>query len=73
MYQIFFDEYIINPKFKESYLPYEMDKLKEVYTTFKREYPEEEQKKGKFMKMYFMGNPYTVYSPFTEAFNVPYN
>lgn len=71
-YQIFFDEYIINPKFRESYLPCEFEKLKEVYTTFKREFPQSEKDKGKFMKIYFMGNPYTVFSPFTEAFNVPY-
>lgn len=72
LYQIFFDEYIINPKFKETYLPYEFDKLKEVYTTFKREFPEEEKAKGKFMKIYFMANPYTVYTPFSEAFHVDY-
>lgn len=70
---IFFDEYIINPKWKEKYLPYEMDKVKEVYTTFKRYLPLEWKNAGKYVKVYFLGNPYTVFSPFTEAFGVEYS
>lgn len=69
---IFYDEFIINPKWQESYLPYEFDKIKEAYSTFKRFLPLQWEKAGKYVKIYFFGNPYTVYSPFTEAFNVDY-
>lgn len=70
---IFYDEFLVNPKWKESYLPYEMDKVKETYSTFKRYLPYEWEQAGKYVKIYFLGNPYTVYSPFTEAFGVDYS
>ena len=55
---IFMDEYIIDPKTQEKYLPNEYFKIKELYTTYRREYT------GKGMlKMYFCGNPYSLYNP----------
>lgn len=55
---IFFDEYIINPKSGEKYLPDEYFKLKELYTTWRREY----QGDG-FLKIYVTGNPYSLFNP----------
>ena len=52
------DEYIIDPRSGEKYIPNEAFKIKEAYTTWKREYT------GKgFLKMYFLGNPYSLYNP----------
>lgn len=70
---IFYDEFIVNPEYRETYLPNEFSKLKEVYSTFKRGLPDEWDKAGKYVKIYFLGNPYTLYSPFTEAYKVNYN
>ena len=55
---IFFDEYIINPKSGEKYLPDEFFKIKEVYTTWRREF----QGEG-FLKLYVAGNPYSLFNP----------
>ena len=55
---IFMDEFIINPKSGEKYIPDEYFKIKELYTTYRREY----QGKG-FLKMYFSGNPYSLFNP----------
>ena len=55
---VFMDEYIINPKSGEKYIPDEYFKIKELYTTYRREY----QGKG-MMKMYFCGNPYSLFNP----------
>lgn len=55
---IFMDEYIIDPKSGEKYLKNEYFKIKELYTTYRREY----QGKG-MMKMYFCGNPYSLFNP----------
>lgn len=55
---IFMDEFIINPKSGEKYIPDEYFKIKEAYTTYRREY------KGKgILKMYFCGNPYSLFNP----------
>ena len=55
---VFMDEFIIDPKSGEKYLKGEFSKLEELYTTYRREY------KGKgMMKMYFCGNPYSLFNP----------
>lgn len=56
---IIFDEFICNPKYGEKYLKNEVEKFKEVYTTFRRCY----EGKGS-LKCYFFGNPYTRYNPY---------
>lgn len=50
------DEYIIDPKSGEKYLKGEEMKIKEIYTTYEREC------EGT-MKMYFLGNPYSLFNP----------
>ena len=50
------DEYIIDPKSGEKYLPNEAMKIKEVYTTYRRE-------SDGVLRMYFLGNPYSLYNP----------
>lgn len=55
---LFMDEYIINPRTGEKYLPDEYFKIKELYTTYRREY----QGKG-MMKLYICGNPYSLFLP----------
>lgn len=50
------DEYIIDPKTQEKYLKGEEMKIKEIYTTYRRE-------SDGVLKMYFMGNPYSLYNP----------
>ena len=55
---IFMDEFIIDPRSGEKYLKNEFFKIMELYTTYRREY----QGKG-MMKMYFCGNPYSLFNP----------
>lgn len=55
---IFMDEYIINPKSGEKYIPDEYFKLQELYTTYRREY----QGKG-MLKFYVTANPYSLFNP----------
>lgn len=50
------DEYIIDPNSSEKYLKGEEMKIKEIYTTYERECSET-------MKMYFLGNPYSLFNP----------
>lgn len=52
----YMDEYIINPRNGEKYLKDEWYKIKEAYTTWRREC------EGRF-KMYFTANPYSLYNP----------
>ena len=52
----FMDEYIVNPKNGEKYLKDEWYKIKEAFTTWRREC------EGDF-KMYFTANPYSLYNP----------
>ncbi len=52
----FEDEFIIDPKTGEKYIPQEYFKIKEAYTTWRRECG------GRF-KMYFCGNPYSLFNP----------
>ena len=53
---IFMDEFIINPAFGEKYLPKEFERLQEAYSTWRRE------AEG-VLKMYFCGNPYSLFNP----------
>lgn len=53
---VLMDEYIIDPNTKEKYQKNEAFKIKEAYTTWRRE------SEG-VLKMYFLGNPYSLYNP----------
>lgn len=55
-----FDEFIINPRQSEKYLPDEAMKFKELYTTNKRDRFDQ----SKPLKAYFLGNPYSLYNPY---------
>ena len=61
-----FDEFIINPKWGEKYLPDEVDKFLEIYNTYFRI----DDFKA---KMYFLGNPYTIYNPYFLYYGVNFN
>lgn len=52
----FMDEYIIDPRSGEHYQEKEAFKIKEAYTTWRREC-------DGILKMYFAGNPYTLFNP----------
>lgn len=56
------DEFIKNPKFKEKYLPGEYDRFREIYNTYRRNKPN--------LKVYFLGNPYSMYNPYFVALNI---
>lgn len=60
---IVFDEFIVNPKFKEKYLHGEAEKFREVYNTFYRE-------TDKKLKCLFIGNPYSLYNPYFSWWKV---
>ncbi len=64
----FMDEYIIDPQTGEKYLQGEFFKLKEAYTTWKRGY----HGSGMF-KMYFAGNPYSLYNPLFVGLKININ
>ena len=64
----FMDEYIIDPQTQEKYLAGEAFKIKEAYTTFRREY----QGEGMF-KFYFCANPYSLYNPLFLDWDVDIN
>ena len=53
---VFMDEFIINPEFGEKYLPKEFERLQEAYSTWRRE-------ADGVLKMYFCGNPYSLFNP----------
>ena len=57
-----FDEFIINTRMGEKYLPDEGFKFKEMFNTFLRE--------NYGLKAYFCGNPYSWFSPYFVAFGV---
>lgn len=56
---IIFDEFIVNPRKNEKYCKGEAFAIAEIYTTYKRERLD----KGRPLKMYFLGNPYSLYNP----------
>ena len=53
---VFMDEYIIDPRSGEKYVQGEAFKIKEAYTTWRRE------SEG-MLRFYFAGNPYSLYNP----------
>ena len=53
---VFMEEFIINPEFQEKYLPKEYERIQEAYSTWRRE------AEG-VLKMYFCGNPYSLFHP----------
>ena len=53
---VFMDEFIINPQFAEKYLPKEFERIQEAYSTWRRE-------ADGVLKMYFCGNPYSLFNP----------
>ena len=53
---VLMDEFIIDPETGEKYLKGEAMKIKEIYTTYRRE-------SDGVLKMYFLGNPYSLYNP----------
>lgn len=54
------DEFIVDNRNGEKYLPDEANKFKEIYNTFLRF----ATKHGHRLKCYFCGNPYSVYNPY---------
>ena len=62
---IFMDEYIIDPRSGEKYLPNEAFKIKEAYTTWRRSY-----EGSGFLRWYFAGNPYSLFNPLFVDWNV---
>ena len=63
---VLMDEYVINPKLQEKYLSGEAEKLKEAYTTWRRE-------ADGVLKFYILANPYSLFNPLFVAWNVDIN
>ena len=53
---VFMDEYIIDPRTEEKYQTNEAFKIKEAYTTWRRE-------ADGILRFYFLANPYSLYNP----------
>lgn len=62
---IVFDEFICNPKFDEKYLPGEYEKFREVIKTYQKDNPA--------LRVYMLGNPYSLFNPYFMAWNVNTN
>ena len=63
---VLMDEYIIDPKTQEKYIPNEAFKIKEAYTTWRREC-------SGILKIYILANPYSLYNPLFLDWNVDVN
>lgn len=61
-----YDEFICNKRIGEKYLTDEPLQIKELYTTYRRE-------ASTPPKIYFFGNPYSLFNPFFSNKNVPTN
>lgn len=61
---VFMDEYIIDPRSGEKYIKNEAFKIKEAYTTWRRE-------SDTMLKMYFAANPYSLFNPLFVDWGVP--
>lgn len=61
-----FDEYILDTSCGEKWLPAEAMKFADMYKTFSRH----AIKYGHQLKCYFLGNPYSVYSPYMTWLDV---
>ena len=66
---IWLDEYIVNPRKGEKYLKGLAFTISEIYSTYKRERLD----KSKPLKMYFTGNPYSLYNPIHMWLKIPTN
>lgn len=66
---IVFDEFIIDTRSGEKYLPNEVERFKELYTTFKRWKSESVA----VLKAYFCGNPYSKYNPYFSDYRIDYS
>ena len=53
---VFMEEFIIDPTLGEKYLPKEYERIREAYSTWRRE-------SDGVLKMYFCGNPYSLFNP----------
>lgn len=60
---VLMDEYIIDPKTGEKYIKEEAFKIKEAYTTWRRE-------ADGVLRCYFLGNPYSLFNPLFVAWGV---
>lgn len=63
---VFMDEYIIDRSTGEKYLKKEAEKIKEAYTTWRRE-------ADGILKMYFVANGYSLYNPLFVYWKVDIN
>ena len=63
---VFMDEYIIDPRKNEKYIPQEANIIKEAYTTWRRE-------ADGVLKFYFVGNPYSLFNPLFVDWGVDTN
>ena len=61
-YCILYDEFINNPRYNERYLKNEYNKVKELYDTFWRD--------NHNLKIYFFGNPYSIYNPYFSSLRI---
>lgn len=61
---LLFDEFAIDVRNKEKYLPDEIMRFKELYTTYRRE-----ALNGR-LKCWFLGNAYSLYSPYHNWLNI---
>lgn len=62
---IIFDEFICNPKFGEKYLHDEYVKFREVVKTYQKDNPE--------LRIFFLGNPYSLFNPYFVEWGVDTN
>lgn len=63
---LIFDEFMIDLRHNEKYLPDEISRFEEIYTTYLREAP-------KGIRCYFLGNAYSYYSPYHAYFKIDAN
>lgn len=60
-----FDEFICNTRCNEKYLNGEAFIFQEIYNTYVRECPN--------LRVWFLGNPYSLYNPYTSWLSIPTN
>ena len=60
---VYMDEYVVNPRMGEKYIKDEGNKIKEAYTTWRREAYGQ-------LKCYFSANPYSLFNPLFVALGV---
>lgn len=58
---IMFDEFFVNPKYGEKYLPMEANKFMDLYNTIYRDNKGDDTRPR--VKCYFLGNPVSLYNP----------